>query len=190
MPGSKPNLTIRQSGKFVANSMMPMAFHWSERFVMSADGRNRAVTDINGFYNLQVVQGTTLSYQSVGYTMETMNISSPVMNVSLAPAMAMLDTVTIAEEVADESESLFGRASSRRREADQDLSFVAVDIAHSPTQTRFNVAATYDIPSDGHPHAVRIQDHSLEADYLHHVPPSSILKCTSQRCSQTGKILI
>jgi len=140
--------------------------------VMSADGRNRAVTDINGFYNLQVAQGTTaLSYQSVGYTMETMNISSPVMNVSLAPAMAMLDAVTIAEDVADESESLFGRASSRRREADQDLSFVAVDIAHSPTQTRFNVAATYDIPSDGHPHAVRIQDHSLEADYLHQCAP-------------------
>ena len=140
--------------------------------VMSADGRNRAVTDINGFYNLQVAQGTTaLSYQSVGYTVETMNISSPVMNVSLAPALEMLDAVTIAEDVADESESLFGRASSRRREADQDLSFVAVDIAHSPTQTRFNVAATYDIPSDGHPHAVRIQDHSLEADYLHQCAP-------------------
>ena len=141
--------------------------------VMSADGRNRAVTDINGFYNLQVAQGTTaLSYQSVGYAVETMNISSPVMNVSLAPAMA-LDMLSI-EEMAvaeDASESLFGRASSRRREVQEDLSFVAVDIAHSPTQTRFNVSATYDIPSDGHPHAVRIQDHSLEADYLHQCAP-------------------
>ena len=140
--------------------------------VMSSDGRNRAVTDINGFYNLQVAQGTTaLSYQSVGYAMETMNISSPVMNVSLAPAAAMLDVLTIAEVAEDESESLFGRSSSRRREVEEDLSFVAVDIAHSPTQTRFNVAATYDIPSDGHPHAVRIQDHSLEAEYLHQCAP-------------------
>lgn len=141
--------------------------------VMSADGRNRAVTDINGFYNLQVPQGTTaLSYQSVGYAVETMNISSPVMNVSLAPAMA-LDMLSI-EEMAvaeDGSESLFGRSSSRRREVQEDLSFVAVDIAHSPTQTRFNVAATYDIPSDGHPHAVRIQDHNLEAEYLHQCAP-------------------
>lgn len=140
--------------------------------VMSSDGRNRAVTDINGFYNLQVAQGATaLSYQSVGYAMETMNISSPVMNVSLAPASMTLDVVTIAEMASDESESLFGRSSSRRREVEEDLSFVAVDIAHSPTQTRFNVAATYDIPSDGHPHAVRIQDHNLEAEYLHQCAP-------------------
>lgn len=140
--------------------------------VMSSDGRNRAVTDINGFYNLQVAQGTTaLSYQSVGYAVETMNISSPVMNVSLAPAMELLDVVTVAEDAPDESESLFGRASSRRREVEEDLSFVAVDIAHSPTQTRFNVAASYDIPSDGRPHAVRIQDHNLEAEYLHQCAP-------------------
>ena len=66
---------------------------------------------------------------------------------------------------------MFGRASSRRREVVEDLSFVAVDIAHSPTQTRFNVDATYDIPSDGHPHAVRIQDHSLDAEYLHQCAP-------------------
>ena len=139
--------------------------------VMSSDGRTRAVTDINGFYNLQVAQGTTaLSYQSVGYSVETINISNPVMNVSLAPAMTM-DVVTIASESAEMTESLFGRASSRRRDVEEELSFVAVDIAHSPTQTRFNVAATYDIPSDGHPHAVRIQDHRLDADYLHQCAP-------------------
>ena len=139
--------------------------------VMSSDGRTRTVTDINGFYNLQVAQGTTaLSYQSVGYSVETINISNPVMNVSLAPAMTM-DVVTIASESAEMTESLFGRASSRRRDVEEELSFVAVDIAHSPTQTRFNVAATYDIPSDGHPHAVRIQDHRLDADYLHQCAP-------------------
>ena len=140
--------------------------------VTSADGRSRAVTDINGFYNLQVPQGTTtLSYQSVGYTGQTMNISNPVMNVSLAPAMT-LDVVALAEVASEDMpESLFGRASSRRREVEEELSYVAVDIAHSPTQTRFNVAATYDIPSDGHPHAVRIQDHELEADYLHQCAP-------------------
>ena len=142
--------------------------------VTSTDGRTRAVTDINGFYNLQVDQGTTaLSYQSLGCTVETINISSPVMNVSLAPAAMTLDVLTIAEVEAEEAptESLFGRASSRRREVVEDLSFVAVDIAHSPTQTRFNVDATYDIPSDGHPHAVRIQDHSLDVEYLHQCAP-------------------
>ena len=120
--------------------------------VMSADGRTRAVTDINGFYNLQVAQGTTaLSYQSIGYAVETINISNPVMNVSLAPNLEVVEVLAVAEDDDDMTESLFGRASSRRREVEEDLSFVAVDIAHSPTQTRFNVNASYDIPSDGHP---------------------------------------
>lgn len=140
--------------------------------VMSSDGRTRAVTDINGFYNLQVAQGTTaLSYQSMGYAVETINISNPVMNVSLAPNLEMVEVLAVAEDEDDMTESLFGRASSRRREVEEDLSFVAVEIAHSPTQTRFNVNASYDIPSDGHPHAVRIQDHSLAAEYLHQCAP-------------------
>lgn len=140
--------------------------------VMSADGRTRAVTDINGFYNLQVAQGTTaLSYQSIGYAVETISISNPVMNVSLAPNLEVVEVLAIAEETNEMTESLFGRASSRRRDVEEDLSFVAVDIAHSPTQTRFNVNASYDIPSDGHPHAVRIQDHRLAAEYLHQCAP-------------------
>ena len=140
--------------------------------VTSPDGRMRTTTDINGFYNLQVPQGaTSLSYNCVGYSAETISISNPVMNVSLAPAMTM-DVVTMADEISVEStESLFGRASSRRRDVQEDLSYVAVDIAHSPTQTRFNVAASYDIPSDGNSHAVRIQDHLLDADYLHQCAP-------------------
>ena len=140
--------------------------------VVSSDGRSRAVTDINGFYNLQVAQGTTsLSFQSIGCLAETINISNPVMNVSLTPSMAVVETLTVEDELEESSESLFGKASSRRRDLQEDLSFVAVDIAYSPTQTRFNVAASYDIPSDGHPHAVRIQDHNLDVDYLHQCAP-------------------
>ena len=138
--------------------------------VVSSDGRAQAVTDINGFYNLAVTQGaTSLSYQNIGYSTQTMAISSHVMNVALAPTLDVMDAV---EVVADEAEeSLFGRASSRRRDFEDDLSFVAVDIGHSPTQTRFNVSASYHIPSDGRPHAVRIQDHEVEADYLHQCAP-------------------
>ena len=61
------------------------------------------------------------------------------------------ETLTVEDKLEESSESLFGKASSRRRDVEEDLSFVAVDIAYSPTQTRFNVAASYDIPSDGHP---------------------------------------
>ena len=77
---------------------------------MSADGRMRAVTDINGFYNLQVAQGTTaLSYQSIGYAVETINISNPVMNVSLAPNLEVVEVLAIAEETNEMTESLLGR---------------------------------------------------------------------------------
>jgi hypothetical protein len=138
--------------------------------VVSSDGRAQAVTDINGFYNLAVTQGaTSLSYQNIGYSTQTMAISSHVMNVALAPTLDLMDAVEVVAEEAEES--LFGRASSRRRDFEDDLSFVAVDIGHSPTQTRFNVSASYHIPSDGRPHAVRIQDHEVEADYLHQCAP-------------------
>ena len=46
--------------------------------VVSSDGRAQAVTDINGFCNLAVTQTTSLSYQNIGYSTQTMAISSHV----------------------------------------------------------------------------------------------------------------
>ena len=72
--------------------------------VVSSDGRAQAVTDINGFYNLAVTQGaTSLSYQNIGYSTQTMAISSHVMNVALAPTLDVMDAVEVVADEAEES---------------------------------------------------------------------------------------
>ena len=148
--------------------------------VTSTDGRTGRHRHHLGFYNLQVGQGTTaLSYQSLGCTVETINISSPVMNVSLAPAALTLDVLTIAEVEAEEAptESLFGRASSRRREIVEDLSLWPWTL-HTTHANPIQRGRDLRHPSDGHPHAVRIQDHCLDAEYLHQCAPSWTRRCT------------
>ena len=137
-------------------------------------GGNRAVTDINGFYSIGVPAGvSTVQYQSIGHRVETLNVSDPVMNVSLTDVDAMMDAVMIAEEVADEREALFSPRAKRRSEfnANESMDFAPVAVEHNPTQTRFDVSARYDIPADGQPHAVRVLEHQLPVDYLYQCTP-------------------
>jgi hypothetical protein len=137
-------------------------------------GGNRAVTDINGFYSIGVPAGvSTVQYQSIGRRVETLNVSDPVMNVSLTNVDVMMDAVMIAEEVADEREALFSPRAKRRSEfnANESMDFAPVAVEHNPTQTRFDVSAHYDIPADGQPHAVRVLEHQLPVDYLYQCTP-------------------
>ena len=137
-------------------------------------GGNRAVTDINGFYSIGVPAGvSTVQYQSIGHRVETLNVSDPVMNVSLTDVDVMMDAVMIAEEVADEREALFSPRAKRRSEfnANESMDFAPVAVEHNPTQTRFDVSARYDIPADGQPHAVRVLEHQLPVDYLYQCTP-------------------
>ena len=137
-------------------------------------GGNRAVTDINGFYSIGVPAGvSTVQYQSIGRRVETLNVSDPVMNVSLTDVDVMMDAVMIAEEVADEREALFSPRAKRRSEfnANESMDFAPVAVEHNPTQTRFDVSAHYDIPADGQPHAVRVLEHQLPVDYLYQCTP-------------------
>ena len=137
-------------------------------------GGNRAVTDINGFYSIGVPSGvSTVQYQSIGHRVETLNVSDPVMNVSLTDVDVMMDAVMIAEEVADEREALFSPRAKRRSEfnANESMDFAPVAVEHNPTQTRFDVSARYEIPADGQPHAVRVLEHQLPVDYLYQCTP-------------------
>ncbi len=55
------------------------------------------VTDINGFYMIDVPPNArNISYQSMGMVAENIAVSNSVMNVALAPALEMLDEVSIA----------------------------------------------------------------------------------------------
>jgi hypothetical protein len=144
--------------------------------VTAVGGSSGVVTDINGFYNLAVPTNVkNLSYSSVGHQAETIQVVSPVMNVSLAPQSAMLSDVVVAMDVAEDRESLFGSRSRRRENFNANgspgMNFAAVDIGHSPTQTRFDIQARYDISADGQPQAVRILEHALDVEYLYQCTP-------------------
>lgn len=136
-----------------------------------AQGTNvSTVTDINGFYTMSVPPNTmNISYSAAGYTLESLAVSNPVMNVALAPAQ--FDEVMVVAEMEDES--LFGSRDRRREDfSDQPaMSFAEVQVGHSPTSTRFDINARHDIPSDGKAHAVRIQDHAIPVEYLYQVTP-------------------
>lgn len=136
-----------------------------------AQGTNvSTVTDINGFYTMAVpTNSMNISYSAPGYTVESLAISNPVMNVALAPAQ--LDEVMVVADMAEES--LFGGRERRRDDFSDEpaMNFAAVQVGHSPTSTRFDIGARHDIPSDGKPHAVRIKDHAIPVEYLYQVTP-------------------
>ena len=82
-----------------------------------AAGSNAATTDVNGFYSLAVPQGVSQVHcSSIGHSVASLNISDPVMNIALAPAVEMLSQVTLADE--DEREALFSPRSRRRASFD------------------------------------------------------------------------
>ena len=47
----------------------------------------------------------------------------------------------------------------------------SVTVSHSPTQTKFKIDTSYDIPSDGRQYAVTIRELDLDAEYLYAVTP-------------------
>ncbi len=137
-----------------------------------AAGSNAATTDINGFYSLSVPQGVSqVMCSSIGHTMESINISDPVMNIALAPAAEVLSEITVSSD--EEREALFSPRARRRASFDtpEQMTFAPVTIEHNPTQTRFDVDARYTIPSDGKSHAVRVLEHQLSVDYLYQCTP-------------------
>lgn len=138
-------------------------------------GGAQVTTDINGFYSMNVPVGVSqVQYRSVGHNREALAISDPVMNVSLAPNMEILEAVVVSEDAA-KREALFSPRTRRREAFDQNsqdaMQFAAVSIEHNPTQTRFDIDAEYDIPSDGKRHAVRVLEHHIPVDYLYQSTP-------------------
>lgn len=141
------------------------------RVMVQGNGAS-TVTDINGFYTMNVpANAMNLTYSASGFTVENLAISSPVMNVALAPAQAMLTELTMMDD--SEQESLFGGRQSRRESFSEQpvMDYAAVQVGHSPTSTRFDIGARHDIPSDGQSHAVRIQEHAIPVEYLYQVTP-------------------
>ena len=147
---------------------------------VSVSGGHSVVTDINGFYMIDVPENArNISYQSTGMVAENINVSNCVMNVALAPAMEVLDEVAVSsyymDGLADEDaqrSSLFG--SRREREAEraaQAFDYASVTVQSTPTQTRFDIEAKYTIASDGVVQSVRIKDMEVPVEFLYQATP-------------------
>ena len=145
---------------------------------VSVPGGRSVVTDVNGFYMIDVPQNArNISYQSLGMVAENINISNCVMDVALAPALDVLEEVVVTGYSAyaaedEERGSLFG--SRREREAQraaQAFDYASVTVQSTPTQTRFDIDAKYSIASDGVVQSVRIKNMEVPAEFLYEATP-------------------
>jgi len=147
---------------------------------VSVSGGRNTVTDINGFYMIDVpTNARNISYQSMGMVAENIAVSNSVMNVAMAPAMERLEEVAVAYfsdgiAVEDESDrgSLFGSRRERAAQrAAQAFDYASVTVQSTPTQTRFDIAAKYTIASDGIVQSVRIKDMEVPTEFLYQATP-------------------
>ena len=147
---------------------------------VSVSGGRNTVTDINGFYMIDVpTNARNISYQSTGMVAENIAVSNSVMNVAMAPAIDRLEEVSVAYfsdgiAVEDESErgSLFGSRRERAAQrAAQAFDYASVTVQSTPTQTRFDIAAKYTIASDGIVQSVRIKDMEVPTEFLYQATP-------------------
>ncbi len=147
---------------------------------VSVSGGRNTVTDINGFYMIDVpTNARNISYQSMGMVAENIAVSNSVMNVAMAPAMERLEEVSVAYfsdgiAVEDESDrgSLFGSRRERAAQrAAQAFDYASVTVQSTPTQTRFDIAAKYTIASDGIVQSVRIKDMEVPTEFLYQATP-------------------
>ena len=140
-------------------------------------GGSVVTTDVNGFYTLGVPAGvTSVNFAYAGHTQESLMVSSPVMNVALAPQTLALSEVAVVTSQREDmmDDALFSRSTKRlssRGAEEQEFQYNSVTVAYSPTQTRFEVASRHTIPSDQQEHGVRIIEHRLPVDYLHSCAP-------------------
>lgn len=145
---------------------------------VSVPGGRSVVTDINGFYMIDVPQNArNIQYQSTGMVAENINVSNCVMNVALAPAVEMLDEMVVSGYHLDMPEdeergSLFGSRRERLAErAAQAFDYASVSVQSTPTQTRFDIDAKYSIASDGVVQSVRIKNMEVPAEFLYEATP-------------------
>jgi hypothetical protein len=146
---------------------------------VSVPGGRATVTDVNGFYMIDVPgNARNISYQSVGMVAENIAVSNNVMNVALAPALEVLDEVSVAyfaDGIAVEDEergSLFGSRKEREAQrAAQAFDYASVSVQSTPTQTRFDIDAKYSIASDGIVQSVRIKNMEVPAEFLYEATP-------------------
>ena len=133
------------------------------------------VSDANGNFMVQLPPNSqSLEVSFVGYTSETVPISSPQLNVTLKPSVNNLNEVVVTGYAASE-ETLQGQAAGVyiRGIATEKKSTIPIGVNKVENQTNieFNIAMPYSVPSDGKQYTVEINQLDIPAIYQYAVAP-------------------
>ena len=134
-----------------------------------------AVSDANGNFTIQLPpKSQSLEVSFIGYTSQTVPITSPQLNVSLKPSSNALNEVVVTG-YSSSSESLDGRAAGIqiRGIATERKSTIPIGVNKVENQTNieFNIAMPYSVPSDGKQYTVEINQLDIPAIYEYAVAP-------------------
>lgn len=158
---------------------------------VQAYGSHQAVmTDANGHFTLDIPSGVSnIQWSLIGHSSVTLPISASVMNVVLEDQTVQLDVLEVQSLAAPqltedleedpghsfrdfaESAQTGGTGSNRYFAPPPVANHAAVTVSTTPTQTRFSIDTSYDIPSDGRQYAVTVQEYAIDATYLYSVTP-------------------
>lgn len=133
------------------------------------------VSDANGNFTIQLPPNSqSLEVSFVGYTSQTVAITSPQLNVSLKPTVSNLNEVVVTGYAASE-ETLQGQAAGvyiRGIAAEKKSTIpVGVNKVENQTNIEFNIAMPYSVPSDGKQYTVEINQLDIPAIYQYAVAP-------------------
>ncbi len=132
------------------------------------------VSDANGNFTIQLPPNSqSLEVSFVGYTSQTVPITSPQLNVSLKPTVSNLNEVVVVGysvgTVYDSDKSdvqIRGLATERKSTIP-----IGVNKVENQTNIEFNIAMPYSVPSDGKQYTVEINQLDIPAIYQYAVAP-------------------
>ena len=143
-----------------------------------------AVTNVDGYYQINVPAGTnaqSLQISYIGYTTTTVPINNSVVNASLSEDNLSLDEVVVVGYGTEKRKAKNKLSKSiRRREDGSRISGRVSGVATQPlavqrtqkaTTTEFEIELPYSIPNNGKQYAVDIKEEELKADYEYYAAP-------------------
>jgi len=130
---------------------------------------NGVVADINGNYQIDLPQGSTLVFSFIGYNTQEVIAKSATMDIKLTPNIqALNEVVVVGYSVSGESDSE-DRAGSVNVVKKKDLIPIAIEKRQLTTEFQINIP--YSIPSDNQEYDVTMVQYDINAIYNYSAVP-------------------
>lgn len=129
------------------------------------------VTDIDGFYSINIPIGTKqLTYSYIGMQAQTVNISKPIINVKMENSGAVLDEVVVVGSRTPPRSSIYKlpkKMESKKAEA----KFTESIAEQTPTVLTFKIDQPFSIPSNNQSKTINLASYKMDASYTHYAVP-------------------